>query len=79
MNIRYSDQAWTAIQATKKYGVQALTLEGIQSELKKSNSRSGVVKAQVSFTVDENRFVVSFTALANGTEMHITQLSWRMR
>lgn len=79
MFITYSDQAFEALESIVSFSqkAQPLALKLIQEKLATFGDIGGV-HADVTFTVDDDRYRVCFSALIDGLEMHVYGLRWQM-
>jgi hypothetical protein len=76
--ISYSTQAMTALGglAAIDQGAHFIALLRIQGAL--ANLSDGLVDTTVRFTIDDDRFVVSFTAARKGMEATVNELDWQV-
>jgi hypothetical protein len=76
--ISYSTQAMMALTglANIDQGAHFIALLRIQGALAKLSD--GLVDTTVDFTIDDDKFVVSFTAARKGMEATINELDWQV-
>lgn len=78
MFISYGSQAMRALEALVSVdrGAYSLALLRIQDKL--ASLGDGCVDATVGFTVDDDRYVISFGASIKGVEASIAELDWQV-
>ncbi|MFJ9378984.1 hypothetical protein [Streptomyces sp. NPDC101455] len=79
MFIGYGTQAMQALQALARIdeGAHLIALLRIQAKLI-SLDGDGVVDTTVEFSLDDNKFVVSFIVAMTGVEATIAELDWQV-
>lgn len=74
----YSNQAFEVLEVigNRKPEALACALKSIEKEL--DDCGDGVVTAEVRFTLDDGRYCISFAALVNRPQVHITEVGWEL-
>ncbi|MEV8336494.1 hypothetical protein [Streptomyces niveus] len=81
MVITYSTQAYGALRMIERFdrGAHRIAVTKIQKKLKQlGTTKPGVVSTQVKFSVDDARYVISFTARVNAGTAQVTELAWEV-
>lgn len=78
MFISYSTQAMRALQglADIDRGAHFIALLRIQGKL--ADLADGVIDTTVSIRVEDDKFVISFTAAKTGMEVTVNELDWQV-
>ncbi|KFG71314.1 hypothetical protein [Streptomyces mutabilis] len=78
MIISYSTQAMRALEALANIDRGAYFIALLRIEGALTATGDGVTDTTVGFTIDDDKYVISFSAVASGIQATIAELDWQV-